>query len=98
MATFVPLNTKLYDADRIVRRQLHDQPGSLDRDGDGETIRPRRIIGSAQAATVTLSGTNTVGSVTGILNGWSDLANHAGTYAVTATFVPTDTNSTTLTG
>ncbi len=59
---------------------------------------PTTYTGSAQAATVTLSGTNTAGSVTGILTGGAATQTAAGTYAVTATFVPLDTNYTTLTG
>jgi hypothetical protein len=54
--------------------------------------------GFAHAATVIVSGTNTVGSVTSILTGGATTQTAAGTYAVTATFVPANTNYTTLTG
>ena len=54
--------------------------------------------GSGQAATVTLSGTNTAGSVQNLMTGEAATQTAAGTYAVTADFVPTDTNFTTLTG
>jgi hypothetical protein len=53
--------------------------------------------GTGHAATVTLSGTNTIGSVTDLTGGQA-LQTNANTYAVTATFVPVDTNYTTLTG
>src|SRR5260221_13978538 len=59
---------------------------------------PATYNGSGQAATVTLSGTNTIGTVTGILTGGQALQTNANTYAVTASFVPNNTNYTTLTG
>ena len=58
---------------------------------------PATYNGSGQAATVTLSGTNTIGTLT-ILTGGQALQTNANTYVVTATFVPNNTNYTTLTG
>jgi len=58
---------------------------------------PATYNGLGQAATVTLSGTNTIGTLT-ILTGGQALQTNANTYAVTASFVPSDTNYTTLTG
>ncbi len=59
---------------------------------------PAIYDGTGQAATVTLSGTNTAGSVTSILTGGAATQTAAGTYAVMASFVPANTNYTTLTG
>ena len=59
---------------------------------------PVSYNGAGQAAAVTLSGTNTAGSVTAILTGGAATQTDAGAYAVTATFVPDDTNYTTLSG
>jgi hypothetical protein len=97
MATFVPLNTNYTTLTGLSAGNF-----TINQAASTATVTvnnsPATYNGSGQAATVTLSGTNTVGSVTGILTGGQTLQTNAGTYAVTATFVPTDTNSTTLTG
>ena len=58
---------------------------------------PQTYNGLGQAATVTLSGTNTIGTLT-ILTGGQAYQTNTGTYAVTASFVPNNTNYTTLMG
>jgi hypothetical protein len=60
---------------------------------------PVVYTGSAQAPTLTLSGTNVAGAVVNILAGGAVNQTTAGVYAVTANFVPTDTaNYNTLVG
>ncbi len=59
---------------------------------------PATYNGLGQAATVTLSGTNTLGMVTNILTGGQMLQTNAGTFLVTVSFLPANTNYSTLTG
>src|SRR5206468_1203733 len=59
---------------------------------------PQTYTGSGLAATVTLSGNSVAGAVANILTGGTATRTNAGTYAVTADFVPTDSaNYNTLT-
>ena len=60
---------------------------------------PQTYSGSPQAATVTISASSVPGSVANIKTGGLASQTTAGTYAVTADFVPTDsTNYNSLTG
>ena len=60
---------------------------------------PQIYNGSPQAATVAISANSVPGAVTNILTGGAATKTAAGTYAVTADFVPTDSaNYNTLTG
>ena len=59
---------------------------------------PATYNGVGQSATVSLTASNTPGSVVNILTGGAASQINSGTYAVTADFVPADTNYTTLTG
>ena len=60
---------------------------------------PQTYNGTPQAATVGISASSVPGAVANILTGGSATQTNAGTYAVTADFVPTDTaNYNTLTG
>ena len=60
---------------------------------------PVTYTGSAQAATVGITTSSVPGSVSNIMTGGAATQTNAGTYAVTADFVPTDTaNFNTLTG
>ena len=60
---------------------------------------PQTYSGSGQAATVTITASSVPGSVANILTGGAATQTNAGTYAVTADFVPNDTtNYNTLTG
>ena len=60
---------------------------------------PQTYNGSAKSATVTVSANSVPGTVANILTGGTTTQTNAGTYAVTADFVPTDsTNYETLTG
>jgi len=54
---------------------------------------PQTYDGSAKAATVSISASSIPGSVTNILTGGTATKTNAGTYAVTADFVPTDTGN-----
>jgi len=54
--------------------------------------------GSGHAATVSVTASNTPGAVTVILTGGQATQTNAGVYAVTVTYVPSDTNYTTLPG
>ena len=54
---------------------------------------PQTYDGSGKAATITLSASSVPGAVTGILTGGAATQTPAGTYAVTANFVPTDTSN-----
>ena len=59
---------------------------------------PTTYDGAAHAATVSITASSTTGAVTNILTGGAATQTAAGTYAVTADFVPTDTaNYNTLT-
>ena len=59
---------------------------------------PATYSGSAQSATVSISASSVLGTVTSILTGSSATQTNAGTYAVTASFVPTNSaNYNTLT-
>src|SRR6185436_18271234 len=59
---------------------------------------PQTYTGSGLAATVSVAASSVPGAVTNILTGGTATKTTAGTYAVTADFVPTDTvNYTTLT-
>lgn len=59
---------------------------------------PATYSGSAQSATVSISASSVSGTVTTISTGGSTTQTNAGTYAVTASFVPTDSaNYNTLT-
>ena len=63
------------------------------------TNSPQFYNGGAHAATVTIVTSSVPGTVTNVLTGGLATQTTAGTYAVTADFVPTDTaNYTTLTG
>ena len=63
------------------------------------TNSPQTYTGSSLAATVSVSASSVPGAVTNILTGGTATKTPAGTYAVTADFVPTDTaNYATLTG
>jgi hypothetical protein len=53
---------------------------------------------SGQAATVSVTASNTPGSVANIVTGGAATQTASGTYSVTADYVPMDTNYTTLTG
>src|SRR5205814_4050145 len=60
---------------------------------------PQTYNGSGQAATVDITTSSTPGHVANILTGGATTQTNAGTYAVTADFVPTDSNNyNTLTG
>ena len=59
---------------------------------------PVTYNGSGQSATVSITSRNTQGAVVNILTGGAATQTATGTYAVTADYVPTDTNYTTLTG
>jgi len=59
---------------------------------------PVAYNGTAKAATVAISASSVAGSVGSILTGGSATQTNAGTYAVTASFNPTDTNYNSLTG
>ncbi len=59
---------------------------------------PATYNGSGQAATVSITASNTPGAVVNILTGGAATQTASGTYAVTADYVPTDTNYTALTG
>src|SRR5207247_927000 len=60
---------------------------------------PQTYNGSAKAATVGISASSVPGAVANILTGGTAIKTYAGTYAVTADFVPTDSaNYNTLTG
>ena len=60
---------------------------------------PQTYTGSPQAATVSVSASSVPGAVANILTGGAATKTNAGTYAVTADFVPTDSaNYNTLTG
>ena len=98
-ADFVPTDTsQLHDADRPVGRQLRDREGDADGDADGDATRRRRTR-VPQAATVGITVSSVPGAVANILTGGAATQTNAGTYAVTADFVPTDTaNYNTLTG
>src|SRR6185436_5623924 len=62
------------------------------------TNSPQTYTGSGLAATVNISASSVPGAVANILTGGTATKTTAGTYAVTADFVPTDTtNYTTLT-
>jgi hypothetical protein len=52
---------------------------------------PQTYSGAPQAATVAISVSSVPGAVTNILTGGAASKTNAGTYAVTADFVPTDT-------
>jgi hypothetical protein len=58
---------------------------------------PAAYDGTAKSATVTISASSTPGSVANILTGGAASQTAADTYAVTADFVPTNTNYNTLT-
>ena len=58
---------------------------------------PVSYNGAGRAATVSITASNTPGSVQNILTGVAATQTASGTYAVTANYVPTDTNYTTLT-
>ena len=58
---------------------------------------PVTYSGAGQSATVSITASNTPGSVQSILTGGAATQTASGTYAVTASYVPTDTNYTTLT-
>ena len=63
------------------------------------TNSPQTYTGSPQAATVGITVSSVPGAVANILTGGAATKTNAGTYAVTADFVPTDTtNYNTLTG
>ena len=63
------------------------------------TNSPQTYTGAGQSATVTISASSVAGSVANVLTGGSATQTTAGTYAVTADFVPTDiSNYHTLTG
>ena len=63
------------------------------------TNSPQTYKGSPQAATVGITVSSVPGAVANILTGGAATKTNAGTYAVTADFVPTDTaNYNTLTG
>jgi len=65
----------------------------------GVTNSPQTYTGSPQAATVGITASSVPGAVANILTGGSATKTNAGTYAVTADFVPTDTtNYNSLTG
>src|SRR4030095_9171208 len=57
------------------------------------TNSPQTYNGSGQAATVGISASSVPGAVANILTGGAATQTNAGTYAVTAGFVPTDTAS-----
>src|SRR5439155_223147 len=57
------------------------------------TNSPQTYNGSGQAATVTLSASSVPGTVANVLTGGAATQTTAGTYAVTANFVPTDTTN-----
>jgi hypothetical protein len=60
---------------------------------------PQTYNGSAKSATVTISASSVPGAMNNVLTGGAATQTNAGTYAVTADFVPTDTmNYETLTG
>ena len=59
---------------------------------------PVTYDGTAKSATVGVSSSSTPGAAANILTGGAASQTAAGTYAVTADFVPTDTNYNTLTG
>lgn len=58
---------------------------------------PKVYTGTGQAATVSITASNTPGIVQNILTGGQLLQTNAGTYAVTANFVPDNPSYTTLT-
>jgi hypothetical protein len=57
------------------------------------TNSPQTYNGSPQSATVGITASSVPGSVANILTGGAATKTNAGTYAVTADFVPTDTNN-----
>jgi hypothetical protein len=59
---------------------------------------PQTYNGSGKSATVSISASSVPGAATNVLTGGAAAQTNAGTYAVTADFVPTDTNYKTLTG
>lgn len=59
---------------------------------------PTTFSGSGLFATVSVTASNTPGTVQNILTAGAPNQTNAGTYAVTATYVPTDTNYAMLTG
>jgi hypothetical protein len=59
---------------------------------------PATYNGAGQSAIVSITASNTPGSVQNVLTGGTATQTASGTYAVTANYVPTDTNFTTLTG
>ena len=61
-------------------------------------ITPVTYNGSGQSATVSVTASNTPGAVVNILTGGAATQTTPGTYAVTADYVPTNPNYTTLTG
>jgi hypothetical protein len=63
------------------------------------TNSPQTYTGSGQAAAVSISTSSVAGAIANILTGGAATQTNAGTYAVTADFVPTDTTDyNTLTG
>ena len=57
------------------------------------TNSPQTYTGSAQAATVSMTTSSVPGTVANVLTGGAATQTNAGTYAVTADFVPTDTTN-----
>ena len=86
----MPTDTTNYTTLTISRRELRDHQGDADGDADGEQF-PAGIWASRTAATVSVSASSVPGTVTNILTGGTATKTAAGTYAVTADFVPTDT-------
>ncbi len=64
----------------------------------GVTNSPQTYNGSAKSASVNVTTSSVPGTVANILTGGAATQTNAGTYAVTADFVPNDSNYKTLTG
>ena len=81
---------ELHLADRPGGRELRDHQGDADGDADGDQfpadVHGRRPRGDGHAQSVP-------GAVTNVLTGGAATQTTAGTYAVTADFVPTDTTN-----
>ena len=96
-ASFVPVNTNYTTLTGIAA-------GSFTINKANSTVilavnnSPATYNELGQAATVIITASNTAGSVTTILTGGQATQTNTGIYAVTASFVPVDTNYTTLTG
>ena len=92
-ADFVPTDTTNYNTlIGAVGGQLRDQQGDADGDAGGDQLAAD-LHGSGQAATVGITASSVPGTVANVLTGGAATQTNAGTYAVTADFVPTDTTN-----